>query len=109
MDVVVCSLTFLVLSAEPAFLSLYAPLGRILSWFHKLPKKGTRRVALGCVCHVCPELLSVTAQAVAFRSGQYDRFYEYEFFTKSLASQMEFNLEMPAKEMKYSVTFFLVH
>lgn len=50
------SLTFLVLSAGLAFLSLSAPLGRILSWFHKLPKKGICRVALGCVCHVYPEL-----------------------------------------------------
>lgn len=58
---------------------------------------------------MCALNLSVTAQAVAFRSGKYDTFYEYEFFIKSLTSQMELNLELPAKELKYSVTFFLVH
>lgn len=50
------SLTSLVLSAGLAFLSLSALLGRIRSWCHKLSKKGICRVALGCVCHVCPEL-----------------------------------------------------
>lgn len=49
------------------------------------------------------------AQAVAFRSGQYNSFYEYECFTKSITSQMELNLELPTKELKYSVSFFLVH
>lgn len=50
------SLTSVVLSAGLEFLSLFAPLGRILSWFHKLPKKGTWKLALGCVCRVYPEL-----------------------------------------------------
>lgn len=41
MSVGLYSLASLVLSVRLASLSLFAPLSRILSWFHKLPKKST--------------------------------------------------------------------
>lgn len=56
---------------------------------------------------MCVLKLSVTTQEVASRSGQENnRFYECECFTKSLTSQMELNLELPAKEFKYGSSFF---